>query len=62
MFNALHRAVVDHSTRNSLARDAASVGGDFVPPTTVVLHEGLESICSYDRDFDRIREIVRTQP
>lgn len=28
----------------------------------VVLHEGLDSICSYDRDFDRLREIERTQP
>lgn len=28
----------------------------------VVLHEGLDSICSYDRDFDRIKEITRTQP
>lgn len=28
----------------------------------VVLHEGLDSLCSYDRDFDRITEIVRTQP
>ena len=28
----------------------------------VVLHEGLESICSYDRDFDRVTEITRIQP
>lgn len=28
----------------------------------VVMTEGLEAICSYDRDFDRIRGVVRTEP
>lgn len=28
----------------------------------VVMAEGLEAICSYDRDFDRIKGIVRTEP
>ena len=28
----------------------------------VVLHEGLDSICSYDRDFDRIAELTRIEP
>lgn len=28
----------------------------------VVLHESLEAICSYDRDFDGIVELRRTEP
>jgi predicted nucleic acid-binding protein len=37
-----------------LARDALHAA--------VVLAEGLEAICSYDRDFDRITEIERVEP
>ncbi len=28
----------------------------------VVMAEGLEAVCSYDRDFDLIKGIVRTEP
>jgi hypothetical protein len=28
----------------------------------VVMAEGLDGLCSYDRDFDRIRGIVRVEP
>jgi predicted nucleic acid-binding protein len=28
----------------------------------VVMTEGLEAVCSYDRDFDRVKGIVRREP
>ncbi len=40
--------------RQIMARDALHAA--------VVMGEGLEAVCSYDRDFDRIKGIVRTEP
>jgi len=40
--------------RHVMARDALHAA--------VVLTERLEGVCSYDRDFDRITGIVRTEP
>ena len=40
--------------RQIMARDALHAA--------VVMSEGIEAICSYDRDFDRIKGIVRTEP
>jgi len=28
----------------------------------VVMHEGFDAICSYDRDFDAITTITRVEP
>lgn len=53
--NVLDRArhVLD-TDRQIMARDALHAA--------VVMAEGLEAVCSYDRDFDRIKGIVRTEP
>jgi len=40
--------------RRILARDALHAA--------VVMSEGLEAVCSYDRDFDRIKGLVRREP
>jgi len=47
------RTLLDAHT-TIMARDALHAA--------VVLEERLESICSYDRDFDRIAGIVRVEP
>jgi hypothetical protein len=53
-------AVLDRARRlldtddRIMARDALHAA--------VVMSEGLEAVCSYDRDFDRIRGIVRREP
>jgi len=40
--------------RTILARDALHAA--------VVMAEGLDAVCSYDRDFDRIKGLVRREP
>ena len=40
--------------RRIIARDALHAA--------VVMTEGLEAVCSYDRDFDRIKGLVRQEP
>jgi predicted nucleic acid-binding protein len=40
--------------RRIMARDALHAA--------VVMAEGLEAVCSYDRDFDRIKGVVRREP
>ncbi|WP_310570512.1 type II toxin-antitoxin system VapC family toxin [Gemmatimonas sp.] len=47
------RELLDHHPA-LMARDALQAA--------VVLHEGLEAICSYDRDFDVIPSLVRIEP
>jgi hypothetical protein len=47
------RRVLD-SERHIMARDALHAA--------VVMTEGFEAVCSYDRDFDRIRGLVRREP
>lgn len=47
------RRVLD-ADRHIMARDALHAA--------VVVTEGLEAVCSYDRDFDRIKGIVRREP
>jgi uncharacterized protein len=47
------RRVLD-TDRRMMARDALHAA--------VVMTEGLEAVCSYDRDFDRIKGIVRREP
>lgn len=53
--NTLDRArEILSATPSLMARDALHAA--------VVLHERLEGICSYDRDFDRIPGITRREP
>jgi hypothetical protein len=47
------RRVMDTDDR-LMARDALHAA--------VVMTEGLDAVCSFDRDFDRIRGIVRREP
>ena len=47
------REILDHHP-TLMARDALHAA--------VVMHEGLEAICSYDRDFDGIAGIARIEP
>jgi predicted nucleic acid-binding protein len=47
------RRVLDADDR-IMARDAVHAA--------VVMTEGLEAVCSYDRDFDRIKGLVRREP
>ena len=47
------RRILDADPR-LMARDALHAA--------VVMAEGMEAVCSYDRDFDRIMGIVRRQP
>ena len=47
------RRVLDTEPR-IMARDALHAA--------IVMTEGLEAVCSYDRDFDRIKGIVRREP
>jgi uncharacterized protein len=47
------RELLDHHS-TLMARDALHAA--------VVMHEGLEAICSYDRDFDVIGTISRIEP
>ena len=47
------RRILD-TDRRIMARDALHAA--------VVMSEGLEAVCSYDRDFDRIKGIVRQEP
>lgn len=47
------RRILDADPR-LMARDALHAA--------VVMSEGMEAICSYDRDFDRIMGIVRQEP
>jgi predicted nucleic acid-binding protein len=47
------RELLDHHPA-LMARDALHAA--------VVLHEGLEAICSYDRDFDGIPNLARIEP
>jgi uncharacterized protein len=47
------RRILD-TDRRIMARDALHAA--------VVMVEGLEAVCSWDRDFDRIKGIVRQEP
>ena len=47
------RRILD-TDRRIMARDALHAA--------VVMAEGLEAVCSWDRDFDRIKGIVRREP
>lgn len=47
------RRILD-TDRRIMARDALHAA--------VVMSEGLEAVCSWDRDFDRIKGIVRREP
>lgn len=47
--------------RRLLDTDPAIMARDALH-AAVVMGEGLETICSYDRDFDRIKGLVRTEP
>lgn len=47
------RRILD-TDRRIMARDALHAA--------VVMTEGLEAVCSWDRDFDRIKGIVRREP
>jgi predicted nucleic acid-binding protein len=47
------RRILD-TDRRIMARDALHAA--------VVMEEALEAVCSWDRDFDRIRGIVRQEP
>ncbi len=47
------RRVLDEN-RRIMARDALHAA--------VVMTEGLEAVCSYDRDFDSIKGLVRREP
>jgi predicted nucleic acid-binding protein len=47
------RELLDHHP-GLMARDALHA--------VVVMHEGLEAICSYDRDFDVIPNLTRIEP
>ena len=49
-----HSNVAVYTDPHIMARDALHAA--------VVMAEGLEAICSYDRDFDRIKGLVRTVP
>ena len=52
--------VVDRA-RRVLETDERLMARDALH-AAVVMIEGLEAVCSYDRDFDRIRGIVRREP
>ena len=47
------RAILDTNSR-MMARDALHAA--------VVITEGMDAICSYDRDFDRVASLTRIQP
>jgi predicted nucleic acid-binding protein len=47
------RRILD-TDRRIMARDALHAA--------VVMSEGLEAVCSWDRDFDRIKGLVRREP
>jgi len=47
------RKILD-TDRRIMARDALHAA--------VVMSEGLEAVCSWDRDFDRIKGLVRREP
>ena len=47
--------------RDLLDRVASIMARDAVH-AAVVLTEGLEAVCSYDKDFDRIPGIIRLEP
>ncbi|HET9066557.1 MAG TPA: type II toxin-antitoxin system VapC family toxin [Gemmatimonadales bacterium] len=47
--------------RDILDVDASIMARDALH-AAVVLHHGLDAVCSFDRDFDRIPGIVRREP
>jgi uncharacterized protein len=47
--------------RQLLDTDAQIMARDALH-AAVVMQEGLEAVCSYDRDFDRIKGLVRREP
>jgi len=47
--------------RHLLDADAQIMARDALH-AAVVMQEGLEAVCSYDQDFDRIKGLVRREP
>lgn len=53
-------AILDRA-RLLLDADATTMARDALH-AAVVIEERLDAVCSYDRDFDRIRGVVRIEP